>query len=49
MAFLKYALILEDAVGSLYILDNSALHIDSSGHLEQEKRSDLTSNLIFSA
>lgn len=38
MAFLKYAVILEDAVGSLYILDNSALHIDSSGHLEQVKK-----------
>lgn len=38
MAFLKYAVVLEDAVGSFYILDNSALHIDSSGHLEQAKK-----------
>lgn len=38
MAFLKYAVILENAVESPHILDNSALHIDSSDHLEQAKK-----------
>ncbi|KAJ7401767.1 hypothetical protein BTVI_92643 [Pitangus sulphuratus] len=38
MVFLKYVVILEDAAGTSHTLDNSALHIDSSGHLEQAKK-----------
>lgn len=34
---LKYFVIWEDAAGSLHILDNSALQIDLTSHLEQAK------------